>query len=338
MYDLCKIIESVESHKDHRRLFASARRTSGSPSAIRGQYTFGEEQFTVGRELGGGEYGRVLTGTFGTRDVVVKQNVNVTMREDVNETIMQTRVYCYVRDLHRDMRDVARIPEAVFTASIPGFGRVLGMEQVDAPLLKHVQQIKTSTAQIKWLRDALAKVCRLLVLLQDGLSFVHGDLHGENVMVRGGDVFLIDFGMASACFGGHTRMLTSERYKGVNFHPHLDLLTLFTSLREDLALSKHERTAAWCGAFVDPFWKTVHAGLVSESRGTLPYGAQRTVRTAHDEISSNGEVYYAHHLLYEAIGRVSFPPCAPGRMLRQLVAAATSPPRALTQTRIFEDV
>lgn len=338
MYDLCGIVETVQSYEDRHRLFPRAIKTTRGVSVLRGRYRFGDEEFAVQSVMGGGEYGRVMRGTFGTRDVVIKRNVKVSAREDVNEIIMQTRLYCFTRDRHSDDKEMARIPETIFAASVPGFGRVLGMERMDTPLLTHVQTM-TGT-QIPWLRTALIRVCALLVVLQDTFSFMHGDLHGENVMVRGDEVFLIDFGMASAKFDRQPRTITSDRYKGVPFHPHLDLLTLLTALREDLGLSKHDGVAAWCGAFVDPFWKTVRTALLSGTlRKPLPYGAQRTVRTAHEEIMSSGEVYYAHHLLYEDIGRVSYPPCDPRNMLRRLKSSHTpSSPGRLTHERLFEDV
>ena len=340
MYDLCAIIQTIHSPEDRHRLFQRARKVTPGTAVLRGRYRFEEEEFSVQSVLGGGESGRVMRGTFGARTVVIKRNVNVAMREDVNEAIMQTRLYCYLKEHgHMTNRDIALVPEAVFTASIPGFGRLLGMEPVDTPLLAHVQQLKTPSAQVRSLRGALVKVCQLLVILQEKLSFMHGDLHGENVMVRGSDVFLIDFGMSSARFDHSPRMRTSARYDGIPFHTQLDLMTLLTSLREDLGLSGHDEIAAWCGAFVDPFWDTVRTALLNGTRTNLPYGAQKTVRTALDEISSSGEVYYAHHLLYEDIGRVSYPPCEPRNLLRRLRSPShRSSNGASARDRLFEDV
>lgn len=338
MYDLCKIIEAVESHEDRGCLFPNARKLTPGTSVMRGRYLFAtDNEFSVQSVMGSGEYGRVMTGTFGNRNVVIKRNVNVSMREDVNEAIMHTRLYCYMRSFAPgDANHMARIPEAIFAASVTGFGRVLGMERMEIPLLQHIQRTATP-AQIRLLKGVLMKICELLVVLQRKFSFMHGDLHGENVMVRGTDVFLIDFGMSSATFDCRPRMVTSTRYEGVPFHPHLDMLTIMTSLREDLGISKHNGVAAWCGSFVDPFWKTVHTAVLRNSRAKLPYGAQKTVRIARGEILSNGEVYYAHHLLYEDIGRVSYPPCDPRNLLRRLRTTHLTPGN-LTHERLFEDV
>jgi serine/threonine protein kinase len=209
------------------------------------------------------------------------------------------------------------------------------MDVVDRPLLAHVQSMKSK--QIEWLRTALMKLCKLLVLLQKDVSFMHGDMHGENIMVRNNhDIFIIDFGMSSATFSKR-RLITSKRYTRVPFHSQLDLLTLMTSLREDFALSKHFTAAAWCGSFVQPFWTIVRDAVVSGKQTNLPFGALKTVRTALNEISTSGEVYYAHHLLYEDIGRVAYSECEPSTMLKRL-QTATSVHTEPVQERIFERV
>ena len=337
MYDLCEVIEGVRSLEDRGKLFPRAAKTTAGKSVLRGRYRFGDQTFSVQSLLGGGEYGRVMKGTFGTRPVVIKRNVDVELREDVNETIVQTRLHCFLRDKGYTQADVARVPEAIFAAFVPGFGRVLGMEGVESSLLDRVERAPASS-QVALLRDALLKVCRLLIVLQKEFRFMHGDLHGENVMTKGSDVYVIDFGMSSARFKREPRMVTSERYDGVRFHSQLDLLTLITSLREDLGLSKHRQAAAWCDSYVGAFWTTVREGLWSGKRGKLPFGARRTVKNATEEIQRSGEVYYAHHLLYEEIGRVSFPPCEPANLLRLLQSDWKKKPPPLTRERFFEDV
>lgn len=333
-YDLCTLVESVRSYRDYPTLFPRARkRTPGT--STRGTYDFAQDEarFSLGRVLGGGATGRIYEGTFGVRPVVVKVNQGVTLREDVNEALMQTRLYCH---LLPNVDNVARVPETLFAATVPHLGRVLGMARMDRSLLAHVGALTTPRAQRAALYDALCQVARLLVILQNDLTFMHGDLHGENVMCRGRDIYVIDFGMATARFDRHTpRMVTNDRYHRVPFHPHLDMLTLLTALREDLSLNGHAAAAAWCGAYVQPFWDTVRAGLFSgKVSPKLRYGAHRTVRVARDEISSSGEIYYAHHLLYEDIGPVWFPPCDPRIFLKRASPHAGPP---LSQTRIFED-
>jgi len=335
MYDLCKIIDSISSYKDYKQLFPTSSKSSKGLSTLRGKYTFDDQVFSIASSLGKGSSGRVMKGFFGTRPVVVKRNVKVPFEEDVNETIMQTRLYCFLKQ-EGVGKNIAQIPEAVFTASIPGFGRVLGMEGVDMSMLEYVQSLRTSD-QIPWLRSAIERICRLLILLQKQFSFMHGDMHSENIMIRGDDVFLIDFGMASAKFNKHPRLITNSRYQKTRFHSQLDLMTLLTSLREDLGISHHDKAAVWCGSFVEPYWNVVRKGVLKYPNSKLPYGARRTVRTAIDEINSSGEVYYAHHLLYEDIGNVSYPPCEPRNLLSRLYSSKEGP-TTLQQERLFEDI
>lgn len=335
MYDLCERVESVRSHHDKAVLFPRTKRKQAA-SGVAGRYEFLDQAFTVGKLVAKGASGRIYEGTFGVRPVVVKVNVGVPVEEDVNEALMQTRLYCHLRDRKGGIPPgAARIPETVFAATVTGVGRVLGMAKVGTPLLADVQGRRSSSEQVGALRKALTQVAKLLVVLQDDVSFVHGDLHGENVMIQGDGAFLIDFGMSSARFGRNPRMVTNDRYAGVRFHRHLDLLTLLTSLREDLALKHCTAAASWCDARVRPFWDTVRGGLFAGSRRALKYGAQKTVRTARAEIESSGEIYYAHHLLYEEIGRVSYPPCDPRVFLRSHPSTAKAD---LSLERIFEDV
>lgn len=333
-YDVCELAEDPTSD-----VFPRAKRRSGAQS-----FTFWKdppETFSIGAEINRGASGVIYEGTFGTRPLVIKANNarRVKREEDENEVRMQVRLYCHVRDRPPKAK-VALVPETFFAAEAPRFGRVLGMERVDRSLLAHVKSLATPAAQVATLRDAFVRVAALLELLQRDLRFVHGDLHGENVMVRDAPfaVFVIDFGMASVEGKRHQRLTTDERYIGVPFHAELDLITLATSLREDLGLAGCARAARWCGALVQPFWKVVLEGLFSgKVRQKLRYGAHSTVRAARDELRRSGEVYYAHHLLYDSVGDVRFPPCAPAAFAASVRAAATVPEDASSLPRIFAE-
>jgi hypothetical protein len=71
-------------------------------------------------------------------------------------------------------------------------------------------------------------------------------------------------------------------------------------------------------------------------RPKLRYNAHRIVQSARDELEDSGEVYYAHHLLYERIADVDYPTCSPKGLLRALSAKAA--PSGTTTQRIFEDL
>jgi tRNA A-37 threonylcarbamoyl transferase component Bud32 len=331
MTDFCTTVAAIKHPRNVRALFPLAAKQPGrSPS-----YRVGEDVVRLGKLIGEGASGRVYRCVYRRRSVVVKLNVNPSQREDMHEALMQARLYCHLRDTGQTGAHLAHVPEAFFAATLPDLGRVLGMQRVDVPLLRFAGEQRS----IQPLRDVLHKVCELLVVLQRDLAFMHGDLHGENVMLVGKEVFLIDFGMSSARFGSQRRMTTDVRYDGVRFHPQLDLLTLLTSLREDLAEARRPALASWCGAFVDPFWKVVRDGIVYH-RPSRKYGAHQTVRVGLDTLAKDDEIYYAHHLLYEEIGRVNYPDCDPRRMRTLLARVPTSlgTVAPLASTFFFEGV
>jgi hypothetical protein len=307
----------------------------------------GRLHFRVGRRVAKGASGVVYHGTFGNQAVALKVNNprRVKLRTDADEVRMQSLLYCHLRDGRTPIDGpCARVPKTFFAVRASGVGRMLGMARVDRSLLAHVQRVRTAALQIAVLRDALRRVATLLGVLQRDLKFMHGDLHAENVMVRDVpfDVLLIDFGMASLTpkrDAPASRFVTDARYADVRFHAHLDLLTLLTALREDLALSGHAEAARWCGSFVEPFWDAVRRGLFAgKPRGALRFGSQATVRSARRELEANGEIYYAHHLLYEHIGGVSYPRCSPAGFLKALTAAWDVVPDDGHDERIFADV
>lgn len=343
MYDVCAIVQRADVPPS--KVFPVAKARTGA-------FEFWSEpvqRVTVGREIARGASGKIYEGHFGSKRVAIKINDprKVALQTDADEVWMQIMLHCHLLQRHRE-EDMADVPATHFAARLPGVGRAVGMDRVDRSLLSHVQGLAPGRAQIRALRDAVARVARLLQVLQDDLQFVHGDLHGENVMMSGDDVVLIDFGMSSVSAAGveggrrravRGRLHTDERYEGAAFHPHLDLLTLLTALREDLAISGHSAATGWCGSFVDPYWRQVRKGLLSgKALAKMPFGAQRTVRSAREEIRDSGEIYYAHHLLYETFGEpTSYPACSPAAVLRALSSPGrTSPPGVAT--RLFEDV
>jgi tRNA A-37 threonylcarbamoyl transferase component Bud32 len=350
-YDLCRIVHDTE---DASALFPTARRQGRG-----GTYTFWDPpvSFALDKQLGKGSYGLVYHGRFKSKSVAVKINKKgkVPLATDANEVRMQARLSCHLRSVRSARGAMARVPETYFSVTTER-GRALGMERVDSSLLAHLLARKGDD-QVRVLREAVRQIAALLVVLQDDLKFVHGDLHGENAMVRGGSasfqVYLIDFGMSSTQGPQGRRaerVLTDTRYEGVPYNKHLDMLTLLTSLREDFGTAMPKRVAAaeWCDQFVAPFWDVVRKSLFSGTArpGRLRYHAEHTVLAARDELKESGEIYYAHHLLYNDIGNVAVQRCAPKAVLRALKAGQDKPcgkpskrsKRKELRDRVFSDV
>lgn len=305
-YDVCTSVKT----------FPVARQLTKDTFCIRGSPTF-----RIGRKIAEGRYGVIFDGslyrgTLGEVPIAIKRNKSDEISKSTAEVEMQIRLYCHhVSERPQGLPGGAFLPKTFFAAMVPHFGHVIGMERVDESLIDRLQRGGGASPRV--LEGALDKVSSLLRCLQDDLEFMHGDLHCGNVMFRKNDVILVDFGMSSAHFQDTERRTVADtRYNGVSFNPHLDLLTLVTSLREDLGTAGKMALAATCDAIVAPFWDAVREGLREAlSSGTvprdIPYKAAHTVASALAAWRKKGKFYYAHHLLYQKIGDVEYPPCHP---------------------------
>ena len=348
-YDLCDVLETLKGKRNAvTKIFAPAKPVKGN----RYSFSNGAEEFEIKEMIGKGANGAVFNGMFGTKlKVAIKVNKpkKVALKTDAEEIAMQTRLYCHVRDHmsnstrkigHVSMAtQVAKIPIPYFAVSMADKGRVIGMERVDENLRKYVISLKTEKERIVALKDAFTRLAKLLYFLQTELQFMHGDFHGENAMIRHSpyDVYLIDFGMSSLKLpDAEGRTITDTRYKRMKFNPYLDLLTLITSLREDLAMKGLLVSSRYCDQIISPFWDTVRAGL--KGKRSHKYGTKHTIRTALGELSYSGEVYYAHHVLYQEAENIHYPACSPLGLLRALDKIDMNPPKPIGyRERIFED-
>ena len=87
------------------------------------------------------------------------------------------------------------------------------------------------------IRDVFLQLCPLLSYLQANFQFMHGDMHGGNVMVttRPFRVYLIDYGFSSADLPGFSeRTYSSKKYKDKPFDRSLDLLMQAESIAQGI--------------------------------------------------------------------------------------------------------
>lgn len=320
-YSLCKVVEALRSERDFPKVFETASRTGA-------RYAFADVHFSIGKKIGSGSYGAVFQGEFGhgasSIKIAIKVNKpqKVSIADDAAEVVVQTHLYCHVRD-HLGAaaaKAAARVPQPFFAAHVPARGRAIGMEMLDGSLISVARRRDT-----RFLQASVGKVARLLQFLQRDLRFMHGDLHDENVMLRGDEVFLVDFGMSSLQMPRHRRLYTDDRYEGMGGNPYVDLLTLLSSLREDLAEDGNIGASRWCDSIVRPFWDVVKRGIRDGGRTPTRYGARGVVAAALDELRARKTIDYAHHLLYEDARDVRYPPTSPAGLLRILGAATTAP-------------
>lgn len=294
-------------------LFVDATRTHARTYTLETQ-----DVFALGEQIAAGANGRVFAGTFGAgvlgRPVAIKMNKRGDAAEDAAEVKMQADLFCAFREgafrVQRELRELAprmaKIPQPLFAAHTAD-GRAIGMESLDGTLVEYLHARRDDA---KVLVDALRQVAALLHFLQTALHFVHGDLHGQNVMMRGSHVFLIDFGMSS--YGVRTRRThTHRRYVGVDFNSCLDLLMLVSFLREWSGRMRDTRHAVLCDRVVRPFWDAL-----------LRDGDRARFHT--QKLATNARPW-AHHILYERAADVRYARTRPLGLLRYLAKVSFAP-------------
>ena len=129
-------------------------------------------------------------------------------------------------------------------------------------------------------------------------------------------------------------LTTDRRYEGGAHPPTPTLVTSRGSGHVGRA-----QLAAWCDRVVCPFWLVVREGLLEalatrSIRGDAQYGAADIVASAVDVLRRKGHIFYAHHLLYNFIGGVKYPPCDPSQFGVKL---PPPPPAVPWKRRFFED-
>lgn len=326
--DLCRRLDEMTAHDDAVQLFSPVQRRSTRAATT---YVVGGDELFVGKRVGTGANGTVYVGTYGNDDsqiVIKRTRRGVSLGECAEELRLQVIVFCEFRKSAAgasirgavDMGNSARIPKPIFAGRLSDGAAIIGMERADQNLLDYLAQIEDDPAVFA---HCMRQLATLLLFLHMTLKFMHGDLHDENVMIRHTighsarpTVFLIDFGMSSVSMPAKRvpRICTDERYRGVPFNPSLDLLTILTSIREDVT-STAPRIAAWCDMIVAPFWEEVHRGLMGK-RSNLRFGARKTADAARD-MRADG-VYFSHHLLYENNPGIRFHACTPKGLLTKL--------------------
>ena len=184
------------------------------------------------------------------------------------------------------------------------------MEQMDKSLLAYVQDLKSPVLQIRCLRSALDRVAKLLKHLQRDLEFMHGDLHGENVMLkeRPYNVYLIDFGMSSTR-AERGRHITGSIQRGP-VPSASGFLDTHDCPPEDLSLSGHEDASRWCDAFVRPYWDAVRKGIMSGKTRESSTGPNTRFRLPWKSCKRAGR--YSMHItsFTKTLGTLITPPAA----------------------------
>ena len=334
-YDVCRRINLSETFTEN--LFVAAAAVGGAPDF----YFLDAEVFGLGDTIGRGASGLVRAGTFNlsassapARRIAVKVNRKGTLETDLDELRAHGEAFCAYRArafVSRHAAGIARIPKPLFAATIQTTGgehaRVLGMEQLDESLILHLKKARRDDEARATLRACalLRSLFGLLDFLQrDAIQLMHGDLHGNNVMVRQPsdpsrlpEVFLIDFGMSSYVPSGRTsRHYVHRRYAGTRFNPHTDPLMLLTHLSEWAVRNKWTALALITLEPIEPFWTGVAAAEREPGRPP-PTAVGQYIRKKGADFFT-----HSHHALYQRTEDVSVPTAAP----RALVAHFSGDP------------
>lgn len=344
-YDLCVTL------KRGRFVPENALVESGKKSRDGFYFMHEDEQHDIrlGERIGLGASGTVRKGTFTDNGALYELAVKINNKrrvhnsdDDVRETAMQLRAFCAIDELTRAKREgMACVPRPYFIIDIPGVGRTIGMQQLQSTLLDGLYQCDSGAAQIKLLRKVLHSVAHALEFLQSKFEFMHGDLHPGNVMnVHSSVPCIIDFGMASTKYtppprrpksgserwgrppigrasepvDKHPERLCADgRYEKTGFVPCLDMLTLITCVREDLALAGDMSAAVWCDRLIAPFWTSVKKDFMRrEGTRHFAYGTENMFKRMIKMMKIKGRLPgYTHHLLYEDAKGLTFQATVP---------------------------
>ena len=205
---------------------------------------------------------------------------------------------------------MAKIPKPYFAASYAGYKtkngkqikkvwRFVGMEVLDQAFVPYVIQHGFNV-----MPELVRQLACLLKFLQDTMAFMHGDMHGLNVMVRGtgqsARMYLIDFGMSSYNEGGKRHSVDTRYSHFTQENPYVDFLMFLSHCQETFARKGQKESSLWCANIVMPFWNSLRRELKSpgDVQFTTMFGdPQHIVRSAQNR--NLKKLAYAHHILYE---------------------------------------
>ena len=337
-HDMCRL-KNTQKKSDLFLLVEGLPPTASS----RHRYALNDEYFELHERIASGSYGVVYRGKFG-RDgsltkIAVKYLDGGTKREANSEVVLQTTLFCLFREQAAKYRherqtstaspitnlfvtaqppksifNMAKIPKPYFAAEYKrpkkGADRFIGMESLDYDLIDYVE--RTGVAALPGL---VRQVACLLLFLQERLQFQHGDLHGENVMIKATNppvAYLIDFGMSTYQIGKRARTSAGAgRYtRDTPMNPCLDLLMLLTFCQEVLGRrdgADCKAASRWCANIVLPFWNSIKNRLRNGGGDDPEFSSTEVIRKAKQYGSGIDSTTFAHHMLYQYAALVRYP-------------------------------
>jgi serine/threonine protein kinase len=314
--EICRIINRINTDEDfvtkyYKSMFSEATLVPSTDSRSRYKTKFfpnaedvilfemnsGDDLFLFNLEkFDGGVSGTIMKSYFGSgEDSMQKSVVKVNMgedgpnkdpRNDVMEVLMQALLFCETRSLEfgnfmqSHGYQYARIPKVLFGARMTiqtDTFNYIGMEALDITLFEFLDKLNnTPNKQMEAFISILIKICTTLEYMQSKFQFVHADLHTKNIMMKGSQPYIIDFGRASAMISG--KYYNSHDDNKFTPTRSLDLIILLTTIYQLFSIRQPPPPMTeLCKKLVyEPFWDKI----LSEDRRIVSRltNAQKNVR------------------------------------------------------------
>jgi serine/threonine protein kinase len=274
--------------------------------------------------IGKGAFGEIMSAKYDSKDIALKLQIATTDKKSWDvclEFIVHISLYCVTRNSTSKTLSAlginsARIPKPVVSFR-DGNKFYYGLEKLEMSLgqlyTNPIFKNETTTRREIFLTGILCQISRRLIILQKTTSFLHGDFHAENIMLKKtkkGDkthytAYIIDFGYSKVIVNNVS--LTSS-YQKESSDKSLDLLTLVTSLHYELPRARsgvlHE--------IIDPFWNLVELGIFWKNPKFTEKQQMSYKRVFFKNLL---KPKYKHHSLYWNACGVEYAPCVPENML-----------------------
>ena len=290
------------------------------------EFMHSPSRFSISRyAIASGSYGSAHLGTFGDGPNS-KQPCIVKVQEGhlntvVTELMIQTKMFCELRKRGTVLGPLsATIPKPLFTA-IDNITSFIGMTAAEVSVKEYVREIQANqpASLCTKIRDILLQLCTLLNFLQETFKFVHGDMHGSNIMIKKKPfrVYMIDFGFSSATLPGFShRVHAALRYQNTVFDKSLDLLMFSESLTSYIVPTGSGSLAhRMLTTIVGETWNRALA--CSTSRPNAPSSECRIYK-AYKEHILEGISPYRYHAFYENAAGINNARTFPAKLQKYL--------------------
>jgi len=149
----------------------------------------GEAELEAGRLIHKGAEADILLGLWSGRKAVYKVRRPLPYRLPVLDSSIRRHRTVHEAEMIRNAKEAGVAAPFLYFLDPPG--ATLVMEFVEGPRLKEVAETEERSTVIRYFEDLGARVAKL-----HAAGLMHGDVTTANVIVRGGELIFIDFGLS----------------------------------------------------------------------------------------------------------------------------------------------